>query len=195
VEAPCAPPHGPAVPYFTTPPWPPVRALHCRVEELQPARFHLQEELGGVGVNGALAGQGGDSWRARVHLHVAARRQPRGPPPAHFPGGLAPYYRETPGWALLWTSTCTGGRTQNKSDVSDRWDGREQKVRQTEARREYVSFLSSPLILARLQPGKGGRREAPAREWAGQPAKKETKEHKWYREWRARAGRRCDWGK
>jgi len=31
VESPRATPHGPTVPYFQPPPWPPVRAFHCRV--------------------------------------------------------------------------------------------------------------------------------------------------------------------
>jgi len=41
----------------------------------------------GGGVVGARAGPGGDSWWARVHLHVSTRGQPRGPPPTPFPGG------------------------------------------------------------------------------------------------------------
>jgi len=102
VEAPRAPPHGPAVPYFPPPPCPPARAFHCRVEGLQPARRNFQKELGGGGgMVGARAGPGRDSWWARVHLHVSTRGQPHGPPPTPFPGGVVAYLRETSGWGLF----------------------------------------------------------------------------------------------
>jgi len=53
VEAPRAPPNGPAVPYFPPTPCPPVRALDRRVEGLQPAR-----RWGALFGEGALFGRG-----------------------------------------------------------------------------------------------------------------------------------------
>jgi len=82
---------------FPTTSMPPVWDLHCRVEGLQPARCHLQEEFGGA------------VWLEHGPDHVAGpgsppRRRTRATarPSTHtFSGGVAPFFRENPGWALL----------------------------------------------------------------------------------------------
>jgi len=123
VEAPRATPHGPAVPIFPPPPWPPVRAFHGRIEGLQPVRRHFQEEPGGLGgIVGARAGPGGDSWWSRVYLHVSPRGLPLAPPPTPFPLGWLPTCGKPRGGSSFWTGTGTGGRANNNKS-----EGRDEK--------------------------------------------------------------------
>jgi len=144
-----------------------------------------------AGVVGARAGPGGDSWRARVYLHVADEGN-RAALHRHLFRGVASYLRETPGWALLLDRQRHRGRT-NKSDGSG-GVGREGVEGNATGRKnvpeggsEYVLSAGPPHHLARREPGKWGGGGRPGSVPAGL-RRRRGKSITRYREEQTRAG-------